>query len=667
MSSRSAQIAAALGRVSLPRPGSNPRWLARAGISLALTGAALLLSLALRSMVLPNPFILFFAAVALSAWVGGLWAGALATMVSMVAANYFLIDPTVNPSLSSDAQMRSFIFLGVGLLISGLSETRLQAGVQAEQARERAEQVQHLLTRILERTDDGYVALDRAWRYLYINPQGARLTGHQPHELIGRRIWEIFSDLRGSQILDQLHAALDAQQPLVFEYYHPQTRRWLACRAFPAPDGTTIFMQDMTAQRQATADAAHVANRMAQIQALTVALTAALTPADVATVILDHAVRALRAQGGLVAMLTADGEALTIIDSLGYPPEMVAVGMRLPLISPGPLVDAVCSRTPVFVESRAAAAARYPQLVGVFEQTRLHAWANIPLLVDGHVVGALELSFRAPRTLDHEQAFLSTLARQCAQAMDRARLYAAEQAARAQAEEAVRQRDIFFSVAAHELRTPLTSLLGQAQVLQRRLAREEQVSERQRRGATVVVEQAQRLSRMVAALLDISRIEQGRLSLECGLLDLGALVRRIVEESRPIYSAHSLDCSTPDGPLPMLGDALRLEQVVQNLLGNAVKYSAAGSIVRIAVLREGQEALITVADQGMGIPQDALDQIFRRFYRAANVSARHLTGMGVGLSVVHEIVTLHGGRVEVVSREGVGSTFIVVLPLESRA
>jgi signal transduction histidine kinase len=106
--------------------------------------------------------------------------------------------------------------------------------------------------------------------------------------------------------------------------------------------------------------------------------------------------------------------------------------------------------------------------------------------------------------------------------------------------------------------------------------------------------------------------------------------------------------------------------VVRNLLGNAVKYSAAGSVVRISVLREGQEAMITVADQGMGIPQDALDQIFRRFYRAANVSASHLTGMGVGLSVVHEIVMLHGGRVEVVSREGVGSTFIVLLPIESR-
>jgi signal transduction histidine kinase len=423
----------------------------------------------------------------------------------------------------------------------------------------------------------------------------------------------------------------------------------------------------MTAQRQATADATHVANRMAQLQALTVALTAALTPTDVATVILAQAVQALRAQGGLVAMLTADGEALTIIDSLGYPPEIVEVGMRLPLSAPGPLVDAVCSRTPVFVESREAAAARYPQLVGVFEQTRLHAWANIPLLVDGHVVGALEISFSAPRALEHEQAFLSTLARQCAQAMDRARLYAAEQAARTQAEQAVRQRDVFFSVAAHELRTPLTSLLGQAQVLQRRLTREEQVSERHRHGATVVVEQAQRLSRMVAALLDVSRIEQGRLSLERGLLDLVVLVRRVVEESRPIYSAHSVDCSMTDGPLPIMGDALRLEQVVQNLLGNAVKYSAAGSVVRISVFCEGQEALITVADQGMGIPQDALDQIFRRFYRAANVSASHLTGMGVGLSVVHEIVMLHGGRVEVVSREGVGSTFIVLLPLESRA
>jgi PAS domain S-box-containing protein len=638
--------------------------LARAAVSLASTGAALLLSLEMRSAVLANPFILFFAAVALSTWVGGLWGGMLATSLSMVAANYLLIDPTDHLTLSSDAQVRALIFVGVALLMSGLSETRLQAKAQAEEARTRAEQIQRLLTRILDHSDDGCAAFDHTWRCLYINQQGARLTGRQPYELIGRSIWEIFSNLYGSRLQPELQAALDAEQPLVFEHYSAKAQCWLACRVYPDSDGATIFMQDVTEQRQEATDAAHAAGRVAQIQAITVALTAALTPMDVASVILDHAVQAFGAQGGLVAMVTPDGAELTLVGSLGYPPDLVETHMRLPLSEPGPLVDVVRERAPIFVESRAAAAARYPLLVGVFAQTTLHAWANMPLLVDGRAVGALELSFDTPQALEQERVFLMTLAWQCAQAMDRARLYVAELSARAQAEQAVRQRDTFFSVAAHELRTPLTSLLGQSQLLQRRLAREDKVSERHRYGATVVVEQAQRLSRMVMAMLDVTRLEQGRLSLEHEQLDVAALVRRVVEESRPMYSAHMLIYAAIHGPLPMVGDALRIEQVVQNLLGNAVKYSAAGSVVRISVTRKGAEAVIAVVDQGIGIPQDALEQIFRCFYRAPNADARHLAGIGVGLYVVHEIVMLHGGQVEVMSSEGGGSTFVVRLPLD---
>ena len=234
-----------------------------------------------------------------------------------------------------------------------------------------------------------------------------------------------------------------------------------------------------------------------------------------------------------------------------------------------------------------------------------------------------------------------------------------------QAQDAIRVRDIFVSVAAHELKTPLTSLLGQAQLLQRRMSRDGAHDVRQQVGAAVIVSQARRLDRMISALLDIGRIEQGRLSLERAPLDLCALARGVVEEVQPTIERHVVRCELPDAPLVVDGDALRLEQVVQNLVSNAVKYSPGGGEVVVRVSHSGGEARVSVTDTGIGIPADALPQLFTRFYRAPNVEDRRITGMGVGLYVVKEIVTLHGGTVGVTSAEGQGSTFTFTLPARS--
>lgn len=230
-------------------------------------------------------------------------------------------------------------------------------------------------------------------------------------------------------------------------------------------------------------------------------------------------------------------------------------------------------------------------------------------------------------------------------------------------EHAIQQRDAFFSVAAHELKTPLTSLLGQVQLFQRRAQREQTFAERDRRSLTVIEAQSLRLNALVTDLLDVSRLQQGHLSLQLAPLDLGELVARIGDEVRPTFDRHALVLDTGGSPLPVLGDALRLEQVLQNLLNNAVKYSPEGGTVLVRLSRHGAEARVAVVDQGIGIPAAALPHVFQRFYRASNANPRQVNGMGIGLYVVHEIVTLHGGRVAVESVEGQGSTFTVGLPL----
>lgn len=238
-----------------------------------------------------------------------------------------------------------------------------------------------------------------------------------------------------------------------------------------------------------------------------------------------------------------------------------------------------------------------------------------------------------------------------------------EQAARADAEAAVRLRDQFLSIASHELKTPLTALFGNIQLLQRRVDRGDGMDERGKRHLQVIAEQTTRLSRLIEALLDISRIQTGQLIIDTKEFDLSRLAQRVVQESQPTFEEHSLQVIDASGPLLIRGDELRLEQVIQNLIQNAVKYSPSGGQISIWTGEREHHACVAVSDQGIGIPPNAIPHVFDRFYRADNVSTQHIGGMGIGLYVVREIVNLHGGRVSVTSEEGVGSTFTVHFPI----
>lgn len=292
----------------------------------------------------------------------------------------------------------------------------------------------------------------------------------------------------------------------------------------------------------------------------------------------------------------------------------------------------------------------------------------VPLIARGRPLGTIALISAQPgRYSTADLPIVEDVARRAAQAVDNARLYEAERAARAEAEAAVRVRDVFVSVAAHELKTPLTALLGNTELLQRRLTRDGLLNERDQRTMQAVRDQSLRLARMVTTLLDISRIELGQLNIEREPLDLNLLAQRVVADVQPSLQQHTVVCEVEDEPVWIVGDELRLEQVLQNLVHNGIKYSPLGGLVRVHVRRCASHASIAVSDQGIGIPADALPQLFQRFYRAGNTDHWRISGLGIGLYVVREIVALHGGSVSVDSVEGQGTTFTIFLPLDSAA
>jgi excisionase family DNA binding protein len=314
----------------------------------------------------------------------------------------------------------------------------------------------------------------------------------------------------------------------------------------------------------------------------------------------------------------------------------------------------VAHDVPDFLVQQVHPDAAYQSLVRRFAP---RAYICAPLVARGRRLGAMAfIVSESARTYTADDVGLAEeVARRAALALDNIRLYQEAQAA-------VAAREQFLSVAAHELKTPLTTLLGNAQLLERRAARDGGLTPRHQRSVEVIGGQAQRLNRLVTALLDITRLESGRLSLERGPLDLSGLARRVVAEVRPTLAQHAIAEELPAEEVLVNGDELRLEQVLHNLLANAVKYSPGGGRIGVVLTTEGDQVRVHVSDQGIGIPPHDLQNIFQRFYRSQNAEAQQLSGMGIGLFVVHEIVALHGGRIGVRSVVGQGSTFTVELP-----
>jgi signal transduction histidine kinase len=222
-----------------------------------------------------------------------------------------------------------------------------------------------------------------------------------------------------------------------------------------------------------------------------------------------------------------------------------------------------------------------------------------------------------------------------------------------------RNKDDFLSLVSHELRTPVTSIKGYAQLLKRR-AKRDQLPEQAMLAAETIERQTARMQELIDLLLDLTRLDTGRLRLEKSDLDLVELVRRVAGLVQITTEAHTISVEAPAAPIWVHADEHRLEQVVTNLVHNAVRYSPEGGPIEVSVHADSDGVTLSVRDRGIGIPPDALDRIFERFYRAPDVVQS--TGLGIGLYITRAIVEHHGGSIRVESELGSGSTFVVTLP-----
>jgi signal transduction histidine kinase len=306
---------------------------------------------------------------------------------------------------------------------------------------------------------------------------------------------------------------------------------------------------------------------------------------------------------------------------------------------------------PAIPDEMLVAGAKDAEHLRIIRELDLHSAMVVPIRAHGRTLGAITFVGSAPgRYGPSDLAMAQELADRAGLAIANARLYGA-------AQRAVALRDEFLAIAGHELKTPLTALSLHAEALHRLSAQgpTEKLVGRAAKAHALV----DRLTRLVDELLDVSRITSGRLRLQREAVDLGGLVdemtARLADHDPPIDVRVSVA-----EPITGRWDRLRIEQILDNLLTNAMKYGQGGPI-EVAVARSGDRAILTVRDHGMGISKADQERIFERFERA--VSEHKYGGFGLGLWIVRQVIEAHGGSISVDSEPGQGSTFRVELPM----
>ena len=463
--------------------------------------------------------------------------------------------------------------------------------------------VNEAVAHILERITDGFVALDNQWHFTYINASAVPLfLGKKREDMLGKNIWEVFPHRVGDPVYQHYHTARATGQAVHFEqWFGPNL--CTEQHVYPSEDGLSIYMRDIT-ERKKSEEALRVSEERLR-------LLINHTPACVA--MLDRELRWL-----CVSRRWLEGFHLT---------EQQVIGKKLFELFP----NSPPHRREAYQRALQGEHCKSEEDIITYADgsTDWIRWEAIPW-PDGHGgVGGI--------IIFHE---IITERKTLEQ-----------------------RKDEFISLASHELKTPVTTLKGFAQLLLRRL--KNQNDPHLLEPLNKMVAQLDKLTLLINDLLDISRIQAGKLTFREESFDLADLVQEVVENLQETMPTHRLLIQRSE-PAPIYGDRERIGQVLINLLTNAVKYSPCAQEVLITLECAGSEAIVSVQDFGMGIPPDQLSRIFERFYQVSSVPRdKRLTGLGIGLYISHEIVQRHQGRFWVESEVGQGSTFHFTLPLAS--
>jgi len=570
--------------------------------------------------------------------------------------------------------MMSMVFLGLGIIVfAALATTRIEG------------QLLKSLNRQVRRTEamiagmsDGVLLVDGEGKTVFINPAGQRLLGTSEVGVPITKQAEAYRlrDEHGRLLNPQ---ELPAAQALsTGRVVHDKTilvsrdeTVAVSMSATPLQEdgqtsGVVVTFRDIT-ERRALEEQMQIQAERAQILADAGAFFASnIDPTWVTQAIVERVAEVL---GDWSAIILRNGERDLTVASI-YHRDMASLGLawsyvyRQPLfVGEGIIGQVVSTGYPsLTTDVRAMGDATNP---GTYHPSpvKLASLLILPLRTRREVIGALIIAANDPdRAMTDEKLPLAELLTERASlAIENARLYTEQVEARHKLEDLSRLKDEFLSIASHELRTPVTSIKGYTQ-LAKMLIKENDLGTSEEY-LDIALDQIDRMSRLILELLDVSRIETGRLEIRREPILWAHFVRDVVHRHHTAISDRRFHVSIPDDTRVVTGDRDRLEQVLGNLLENAVKYSPDGSDVTVTVDDKGDSFVTAVCDRGIGIPADELAQVFERFHRGRHVSSTNYGGLGLGLYITKQIIERHGGTIWVESKEGHGTTFYFSLPV----
>ena len=476
---------------------------------------------------------------------------------------------------------------------------------------------------ILESITEGFLLLDRDWRFTYLNREGSRILGAAPEEVLGRTLWEAYPGLEGTEFERHYRSAMEGRQTAAFTAFYAGHQRWYEVHVYPSRDGVAVYFRNVTAQRQVESERLRLAeesDRQRRIHEVVLSNT----PDLVFTFDLQHrftyANEALTTMWG-IPLAEALGKTTR---ELGYPEWQADMHDR-------EIEEVIATRKPIHGE------------VPFTGATGRRVWDYIfaPVIGPGGDVVAIAGTARD-----------TTERRETDEAM-------AEHSRRLQ--QADRAKDEFIATLSHELRNPLAPLRNAVALMRM----DGNVDPRTAAVVAMMERQVNHLVRLVDDLLEISRVTRGDFTLRLERTQLAGIVRNAIETSAPVVEAHrhALDVSLPDAPVWVDADAVRLAQVVSNLLDNAAKYTPPGGRIEVRLERKDDEAIVRVRDNGPGIEPAARERIFEMFNRGDRAAMLGEGGLGIGLALSRRLAEMHGGRLEVESEGGGrGSEFRVCVP-----
>jgi PAS domain S-box-containing protein len=514
----------------------------------------------------------------------------------------------------------------------------------------------------------------------FFNSQWLRFTGRTLGDARGEGWADGVHPDDAGRVIEVYRAAVRARRPFALEYRlrrHDGVYRWAVDHgvALVDPDGTftgyvgaaleihdrRVVEEERSRRLREATEAREEAERSAdlvrRLQGVTDAALARLPLDDLLAELLIRVREVVFADTAAVLLLDETGRTLVTRAAAGLE-EGVARGVRIP-VGAGFAGRIAADRRPVIIGDVDHAEILNPLL----REKGVRSLLGVPLTTGGRVIGVLHVGTRRPRAFGSRDAeLLQLVADRVALAIEHTLLYEAERRARAEAEAASRAKDDFLATLSHELRTPLTAILGWARILRRG-----DVPAAQAAHAVDVIERnAVAQSRLIEDLLDVSRIITGRVRLDVQPVRLVPVVDAALDGIRPAAEAKSITLAFEPPPAPdlVMADAARLQQVVWNLVSNAVKFTPHGGRVEIGLERTASHQEIRVEDTGVGIRPEVLPFVFDRFRQADSTSTRVHGGLGLGLAIVRHLVELHGGSVTADSAgEGRGARFIVRIPI----